>query len=353
MTINSPGRRPRGRRIQQREIAERAGVSTSTVSRVLNNIPGISAAVQNRVRSAAIDLGYLSQTEPSATLLRRVGLFTHLAPSASSIDPFHSDILSGIEGECRRIGINLSLTILEGHHGDASMVLDQAALQEADGLLFLSVDNEQIIRQVLEQGHRLVVVNAEYPELPVDVFLPDNRLGVRNAIRMLIARGHRRILHFTSLRRSTFHHRFAAYREALDEAGIPFDPSLVIDAPLAPESARETILARLAAGAPDFTAVFCANDVTAIAMMRGLQEAGLRVPEDVSVVGCDDISMAAYVSPPLTTIRIEREQLGILAVRRLADRAAFPELAPIRVEVATRLIIRQSVADAAPLAASG
>jgi DNA-binding LacI/PurR family transcriptional regulator len=346
MTLKGSSRSTRGGRVQQREIAERAGVSTSTVSRVLNNIPGISAVVQSRVRAAATDLGYLTTDVLTATMLRRVGLFTHLAPHERSIDPFHSDILSGIEAECRRLGINLSLTILKGQQSDGRTVLDHARTQAADGLIFLSVDDATIVEQVLEQGLRLVVVNSDYSDIPVDVILPDNRQGVLRQMRLLIEHGHRRILHYTSLRRYTFYRRLDAYREALDAAGIAYDPSLVIDAPLDPEVARKLILERLTNGTADFTAIFCANDVTAIAIMRGIREAGMRVPEDLSIVGCDDIAMSAYVSPPLTTIRIEREELGAMAVRRLAERAAFPNLTPIRVELATRLVLRQSVADA-------
>jgi DNA-binding LacI/PurR family transcriptional regulator len=352
MASKGTSRYSRGGRIQQREIAERAGVSASTVSRVLNNIPGISVAVQDRVRTAALDLGYLNAAEPISTMVRKVGLFTHLAPHARSIDTFHSDIISGIEAECRRLGINLSLTILEGHNPDARTVLDYTQTHVADGLLFLSVDNETIIQRVLEQGHRFVVVNSEYPELPVDMFLPDNTIGVQRAIHLLIERGHRRILHYTSLHRRTFHLRLAAYRAALDEAGIPFDPDLVIDAPLDPEAGRKTILERLTRAEVDFTAIFCANDTTAIGIMRGIQEAGLRIPDDISIIGCDDIPMAAYVTPPLTTIRIEREELGALAVRRLVDRVAFPKLTPILVKMATQVIVRQSIGPARPVVSS-
>jgi DNA-binding LacI/PurR family transcriptional regulator len=98
----------------------------------------------------------------------------------------------------------------------------------------------------------------------------------------------------------------------------------------------------------DFTAVFCRNDLTALALLRVLREAGLRVPEDVSVVGFDDLQIATLTDPPLTTIRVERERLGAMAVQRLAERIQQPALPAIRVELATCLISRQSVA-AAPL----
>ncbi len=102
--------------------------------------------------------------------------------------------------------------------------------------------------------------------------------------------------------------------------------------------------ARLARGAPDFTALFCMNDICAIGVLRAVREAGLRVPDDLSMIGFDDIPMVAYTDPPLTTIRVARQELGLLGLQRLLDRAATPDLTPIRVEVACQLIERQSVA---------
>jgi DNA-binding LacI/PurR family transcriptional regulator len=334
----------RARRVQQREIAERAGVSASTVSRVLNNIPGISPEVQRRVREAAAGLGYLHRASQPGAAIRRISLFTHLAPNARSLDVFHSGILSGIEAECRRQGINLSFTVIDRLGGVESELLQQLQTHEADGVLLLSVDDESFVRNLLAGGQRLVVLNSEYPDLAVDIVRPDNHAAALQATRLLLERGHRRILHYTALHRPTFHRRLSAYRQALQEAGIAYDPALVIDGGLDPERAYAELRTRLAAGPPNFTAVFSANDNSAMGIMRALQEAGLTVPADVSIVGCDDIPTAAYLSPPLTTVRIEREELGALAVRRLIDRATFPELTPVKIEMTIRLVERQSVA---------
>ena len=335
--------RPRARRVQQREIAERAGVSPSTVSRVLNNRSGISADVQRLVRETALDLGYVPAAEPAGQI-RRISLLTRLAPHGRTLDPFHSGILLGIEAECRRQGISLNFRVLEDA-ADTAVLLDQLRQPEADGVLLLSVDDDALVREALARELRLVVINADYPELPVDIIRPDRYYGVRCAIRMLIRRGHRRIAHLTSLRCQTFFRHMEAYRAALAEAAIPFDPRLMIDCSLNPETAYDACRSLLAAGPPDFTAIFAANDLAALGVIRALQEVGLRVPDDVSIVGCDDIPIAAFVSPPLTTIRIEREELGALAVRRLLDRAAFPHQTPLLIEMSTRLIERQSVAD--------
>jgi DNA-binding LacI/PurR family transcriptional regulator len=333
------------RRIQQREIAARAGVSISTVSRVLNNVAGISAALQQRVLAAAVELGYQTHMDRRLNRLQNVGLFTSL-PAAPSLDPFHADVLNGVEAECGRQGIHLNYATLGQVPASPDTVLDRLRQNPIDGLLLMSVDDPALTRQLLALDLRLVMINVDQRELPLDTFLPDNRYGALLAMRHLIAHGHRRIVHITWPERRTIRRRCEAYRAALEEAGIPYTPELIIEAPINAEHAYEALKRRLASGDLDFTAVFCANDIAAIGAMRALQEAGLRIPEDVSIIGFDDLATTAYLSPPLTTVRVERGELGALAVRRLIDRAATPQLIPIRVEVACRLIERQSVARA-------
>jgi LacI family transcriptional regulator len=223
-------------------------------------------------------------------------------------------------------------------------VLERLRQNGVDGLLLLSIDDPAQIEAIRGLNAPLVMINVDQRELPLDTVLPDNRLGGLLAVRHLIAHGHRRILHVTASQRRTIRRRMEAYQAALAEAGIPFDPGLVIDVPINAESAYEAMRRRLAEGAPDFTAAFCANDLAAMGLMRAAQEGGLRIPQDLSVVGFDDIATAAFLSPPLTTVRIETAELATLAVRRLLDRAAAPNLTPVRVSLACRLIERQSVA---------
>jgi DNA-binding LacI/PurR family transcriptional regulator len=331
------------RRIQQREIAARAGVSVSTVSRVLNNVTGISEAMQRRVMAAAAELGYRRLEIRAQPLLQNVGLFTSL-PLATSLDPFHADILSGVETECGRQGIHLTYTTFGRAPSSAELILDRLKQNPVDGILLLSVDDPALAERLLALGLLIVMINVDQRELPVDTFLPDNRQGTLLAMRHLIAHGHQRILHLTRFERRTIRRRYETYQVALAEAGIPLDPALVVDTTLNSEHSYEILKQILAAGRPAFTAIFCANDTSALGAMRALQEAGLRIPEDISIVGFDDLPTTAFLSPPLTTVRVEREELGALAVRRLLDRAAMPGLTPIRVELACRLIKRQSVA---------
>ncbi len=342
MAVDHP-RPAAARRIQQREIAARAGVSVSTVSRVLNNVAGISETVQQRVLAAAAELGYERNEAKPATRIQNVSLLTSL-PLAPSLDPFHADLLSGVELACGREGLHLNYATFVNGSSNAEMVLERLRQNPVDGLLLLSIDDPALIEQIRAMGRPTVMINVDRRELPLDTFLPDNRQGALLAMRHLIAHGHQRILHITWSERRTIQRRSEAYQAALAEAGIPYDPQLVVEVQINAEATYLEMKRRLARGETDFTAAFCANDLSAMGFMRAAQEAGLRIPQDVSVIGFDDIATVAFLSPPLTTMRIESAELAALAVRRLLDRAAAPSLTPIRVSLSCRLIERQSVA---------
>lgn len=340
-TSRSRGTEP-GRPVRQREIATRVGVSASTVSRVLNGINGVSADVQRRVLVAAAELGYDDGTSRRLRQLNHVSLLVP-ASRTDSHNAFLPGVLAGVEAECRAQGIHLDYAMVEPGLPGRVLLRDKIERHRVDGILLLSVDDVALVEQILTLGVPTVVINAEYPGLFVDTFVPDDDGGSTLAVRHLLDHGHRRILHITYQGSQIIRRRHAAYRQTLEEAGMRYDPALVVDVSLPDEHTYEVMKARLTTQPPDFTAIFSFNDMAAVGAMRALREAGYRVPEDISIVGFDDVSMAALLSPPLTTVRIEREELGALAVGRLLDRAAVPTLTPIRVELATRLVERQSV----------
>ncbi len=342
MTAND-SKSPTTNRIYQRDIAERAGVSVSTVSRVLSNAGGISEVVQERVLAAAAELGYESNETKRTSSLQNVSLLTslHLTPS---LDPFHADVLNGVEMACSEEGIHLSYATFGNGSTSADVVLQRLRQNPVDGLLLLSLDDQALIEKIRALNLPMVMINIDNREVPEDTFLPDNYQGALLAMHYLINCGHQRIMHITWPRRSTLRRRAEVYQVALEEAGIPYDPRLVIEAEINAEETYKIMTYRLAQHEIDFTAVFCANDLSAMGFMRAAQEIGLRIPQDISVIGFDDIAASAFLSPPLTTIRIESGELGALALRRLIDRAAAPNMTPIRVSLACRLIERQSVA---------
>lgn len=342
MRANDP-KTPNMKRVYQRDIAEHAGVSISTVSRVLSDVGGISEAVQKRVLAAATELGYEKSEANQPEQLQSVGLLTSL-PLAPSLDPFHAEVLHGVELACSERGVQLSYATFNDDASKGEMVLNRLRQNPVDGLLLLSLDNSNLIRQIRSMNIPMVMLNAESPALTEDTFIPNNYQGASLAMRHLLDNGHKRILHITQHKRPTIQHRLEAYRAMLAEAGIRYDPKLVVECEINAEETYKVVKQRLVQGELDFTAVFCANDISAMGFMRAAQEVGLRIPQDISVVGFDDIATSAFLSPPLTTIRVETGELATLALRRLTDRVADPNLTPIHVSLTCALIERQSVA---------
>jgi DNA-binding LacI/PurR family transcriptional regulator len=331
------------RRVYLRDIAQHAGVSISTVSRVLSNAKGISESVQDYVLSVAAELGYKKNDDNEASQLRNVTLLTSLQ-LGSSIDPFHADVLNGVELACTEAGVHLSYATLNNGASSDEKILNRLQQNQIDGLLLLSLDDSNLIGQIRDLDIPMVMINIDSPDLNEDAFLPDNFQGASLAMRHLMEHGHERILHITQSKRRTIRHRTEAYKMALAEAGIRFDPKLIVETDINPEEVYRVMTKRFEQTDLDFTAVFCSNDLAAMGLMRAAQDVGLRIPEDISVIGFDDVASAAFLSPPLTTIRIETKELASLAVRRLIDRALSSELTPIRVLLACNLVERRSVA---------
>lgn len=332
-------------KVRQADIAKRADVSVSTVSRVLNHADGIRDEVREEVWRIATDLGYQPPGRTSELGLRHVGFFTTLSTLGSPDDPFHTDILRGAEAECRRRGIRMTLITFEGEGSeglDASLA--RASEGGMDAALLLSIDDQDVIQAILALDIPTVGINIDNPYLQIDTFIPNNRAGAFFATKYLIDRGHERIVHLTNPKRATIRNRHEGYRAALADAGLPYLPELVVESGLGPEQAHDA-MARFLTRERDFTAVFSANDHAALGVVHALRESGLDVPGDVSVVGFDDIPTAAFVSPPLTTMRVQREELGASTVRRLQERTQLESVTPIRVEIATQLVERESVRD--------
>ncbi|HEX2915784.1 MAG TPA: LacI family DNA-binding transcriptional regulator [Chloroflexia bacterium] len=343
MSITSQPRNKIGKKIPLAEIAQLAGVSPSTVSRVLNNkAQTISSEVQQRVMAAVAELS------PDKELVRRtidhVSLFTSWILDPSN-DSFYTGVLTGIEAECKKQGIHFSYTHLDLDLESIDFILDKVNQNHIDGLIFAAPDNRKLLEDVIKNRLPAVVINSRFADLPLDTFLPDNFNGTSLAINYLIRQGHRRILHLSDLKRATIRLRLTAYRNALEEAGIEYDPKLVVKiGDISVPEAYEGMKNFLNSNPPDFTAVFCGNDLTAIGAMKALREANLRIPEDVSVVGFDDIAFAQFTDPPLTTVRVEREAIGAKALQGLIDRVNNPNQVPYSLEIACKLIERESVA---------
>lgn len=327
------------------DVARRAGVSYQTVSRVVNDHPSVAPSTRERVSVAIAELGYRPNTTARALVTRSNRTIGLVTVNISQYGPAHT--MLGLEEAVRGSGYALGVTILDD--------LSQAAMKEAvDRFVAQSVDAvvvqatyDAAVRAVaaLRVPVPLVAVQAGLGEVPTASV--DQAEGAGLAARHLLGLGHRTVHHVSGPQDSQeARARIQAWRAALAGAGSPVPDIEPGDwtAQSGYEAGRR-LVARRAAREP-LTAVFAANDQMAVGVLRALAEAGLRVPEDVSVVGFDDIPEAAYLSPPLTTVRQDFAELGrrcVAIVLQLLD-GGVATSEPVRPD----LVVRASVAP--PLA---
>jgi LacI family transcriptional regulator len=343
------------RRPTSADVAREAGVSRTTVSFVLNERPDVKLPDQTRQRvfDAAERLGY----QPNASARRLAGGRSHVialvmrqSPAQVASDAGLAETLRGLAAAARAGGFRVMVEPLapDGPHATYTALLRS---QHADGLVISGprVDDPSLL-ELVHDGFP-IVLQGDLPGVSCPSVDVDNVAGARGAVEHLIALGHRRIACITNapLVYTAAQERLAGYHEALAAAGIPADPDLVIEGGFDASSGHRAMAELLARA--EFGAAFVASDVVALGAIGALRAAGKQVPEDVSIVGFDDIPLAAYFDPPLTTVRLPAFELGQAAGRALLDRIAEREIASrtlLRTELVIRSSTRAAVAAASP-----
>jgi DNA-binding LacI/PurR family transcriptional regulator len=333
-------RRRRARAVTTQDVAHAAAVSRVTVSRVLNNHGNVTDRVRQRVLQAAADVGYLSRPPRPApvAVLRDVGFFfaSPLGDEPLGDNPFWTPVLHGVEQEASAAGIHVTYRSITPYADRPGALLDLVRSASLDGILVVGPASEPVVRALHQAGVPLVLVDNAVPGVPADAVLGDCFGGGRAAVRHLVGLGHRDVAfiggpfvesapplgHRTNTIWSV-EQRALGYLSALKEAGIEPDYRLYEGCNMTTDGGYAACQRLLATGRR-FTGVFCANDVCAIGVIRAMHEAGLAVPRDVSVVGFDDIEVARHLIPPLTTVRVDKEAIGALAIQRLVARALAP-----------------------------
>lgn len=311
-------------RVTSLDIAHRAGVSQATVSRVLAGSPLVNAETRRRVELAVRELNYKVDRHASSLRTQRAGtlallLFEDPTQDDSHINPFFLSMLGSITRACARHGHDLLVSfqqLSDDWHADYEDSM------KADGLILLGYGDylayESKLARLVEQGTHFVRWGQVQPGQPGISIGCDNHAGGVLAGRHLLAQGRRRIafLGDASTRFPEFFARYQGCDAALREAGAAMLPELQVDADSTEQAGADAANALLARGLP-FDAVFAASDLIAIGAMHALKQAGLRIPEDVAVVGFDGTSMALYANPPLTTVVQDTSKAGELLVQAL------------------------------------
>jgi len=330
------------RRPTSADVAARAGVSRTTVSFVLNQRnESISPATRERVLEAARQLGYHPHA-PARQLAggrsQTVGLVVRQSPEQVAGDAFLAETLRGLTTATRAGGFQVIVEALEPGSRPYGDLLRSG---RADGVIVSGPrDDDAELLQIVGEGFP-VVLQGTLPGLETPSVDVDNRAGAKVAVEHLLALGHRRIGCITNapLAYTAARERLEGYRAALREAGIEPDPAWVAEGAFDAASghrAMEELLART-----ELDAVFVASDVVALGAIGALRAANRRVPDDVSVVGFDDIPLAAFFDPPLTTVRLPAYELGHAVGTALIDRISRATV-PRRTLLPTQLIVRAS-----------
>ena len=322
--MQEPSRAKKKTKATSMDIAHRAGVSQATVSRVLRGSPLVNADTRKRVEEAVRELNYKVDRHASSLRTQRSGtlallLFEDPTPDDSHINPFFLSMLGSITRACARHGHDLLVSfqqLSDDWHADYEDSM------KADGLILLGYGDylayESKLARLVEQGTHFVRWGQVQPGQPGISIGCDNHAGGVLAGRHLLAQGRRRIafLGDASTRFPEFFARYQGCDAALREAGAAMLPELQVDADSTEQAGADAASTLLARGLP-FDAVFAASDLIAIGAMHALKQAGLRIPEDVAVVGFDGTSMALYANPPLTTVVQDTSKAGELLVQAL------------------------------------
>jgi LacI family transcriptional regulator, repressor for deo operon, udp, cdd, tsx, nupC, and nupG len=328
----------------QGDVARRAGVSPRTVSNVVNEFPLVSGEVRERVLRAIEELGY--QPNQAARNLRRgrTGMIGVAVPELSM--PYFSELAGFIIQEARQHSYTVVIEQTDGDPGRERELLRQNERGHLfDGLIFspLGLGSAELQRNT--GGIPVILLGEHIANGPYDHVGIDNIAAARDATAHLIALGRRRIGAIGHQSRSpgeTGQLRSAGYREALRSAGLPFRRSLVIPAPSYHRDSGAAAMEQLLGLAQPPDAVFCYNDLLAIGAMRTILDRGLQIPDDIALVGFDDIEESKYSFPSLTTISPDKHEIARVAVAQLFQRLKGDSALPVSRHVEYRLVPRES-----------
>ncbi len=288
------------------ELADLAGVSRATASRALNDNPMISEKTRARVQALAAEHSFSINRQARAFRLRRSNLIAvvfmlDVKSDQHMSDPFFLEMLGGIADALAERDYDLLLT-----HAPVTDVLglrNGRAFQQADGIIFIGQgEQHDALNELTEEDTPFVVWGGPVGEKRYILVGGDNHGGGHAATRHLLDAGRRRIAFFGNTRNPEIAARHAGYAAALAERGLEPDPELTVDVPFDMPHARD-VTSRLLETARQFDGVVCASDVIALAAISTFAALGVRVPDDIAVVGYDDVALASYSSPALTTVR--------------------------------------------------
>jgi LacI family transcriptional regulator len=334
-------------RVTIRELARRSGVSVGTVSRALNGYADVRPETRERIMRLASELDYTPAAAARSLVTQRshvIGVFMETGEGHPDLQhPFFHEVLGGLKQRVGGAGFDLLLFASErpgGGYGPHDY-LKRARHHNVDGCALIGLDpDDDEVRRLVRGEIPCVAIDMQLEGPRTEVVMSDNEAGAMMAVQHLYDLGHRRIATVTGMIDSRPGvDRLRGYRTAIQKVGLAYRDEYVRYGDFYAESAREQTTQLLALDEPP-TAIFAAADMMAIGAIRAAAEVGVRVPEELSIVGFDDIQLAPHVNPPLTTLRQDKLGLGAAAgdalVARIAGDSDRPSLRTLPVELVVR-----------------
>jgi LacI family transcriptional regulator len=331
-----------------RDVALLAGVSTATVSHVLNDTRPVSKSLRDRVLAAITQLSYQPDAVARSLRCRETLTIGLLVPSLEI--PFFAWVAGSIETAAHNAGYNVILCNSGWSLQRELSAIDELLARRVDGMVCISLEvRAEHIRPVLKRGTPVVWFERSLSGIDLDAVFVNNSKGAYDATRHLIELGHRRIGCITGLVNSQLNdERIAGYRKALADADISFHPALLQQGDYMPPSGRlgaEALLARL----DPPSAIFAFNDLMAMGALQAINQLGRRIPDDVAVIGFDGVALAEHTCPPLSTIEQPIPAMAATAIKLLLDRIDGAAPPHGRVMIADpQLIVRDSTVGCLP-----
>lgn len=328
--------------VTSRDVARAAGVSQATVSRVLQASDNVTEQTRQRVLRAVAETGYEPNVVARAMKTQRTGTIGVVV--ARITNPYYPQMIEALSAELASAQQRMVLWTSEGT-GDAS-ALEAIRQRMVDGVVFTTVTAESVpLHEALRRGAPVVTLNRSVEGIACDQVTSDNLTGSRAVLRYLVEAGHRRVGFIGGpIGPSTSGERERGFREAMADAGLQLDERLCRRGDFSHEDGRAAARHLLGLDRPP-TAVFCVNDLTAMGAIDGARSLGRQVPDDIWVVGYDDIAMASWESYDLTTIRQPITEMAELAVRLLLRRITEPGVDPRHHRFPFELVVRGSTAN--------
>ena len=325
------------------KIAKLSGVSRSTVSRVINDDPKVSSLTREKVWQVVRRVNYqpnIAARGLAAGRTRILGLVIPMGVGALFTDPYFPILIQGVASACNASDHSVMLWLAEPEYERRTMrqIMHNGMI---DGVIVASMLMDDPVVQALQEGNIPFILIGRHPiDERVSYIDVDNRASSCEIVTHLLRLGRRRVATITGPHsRIAGSDRLAGYMDALRARGMSVDPSLIIEGDFT-EAGGYLAMKQLLPRQPD--AVFAASDATATGALRALHEANVRVPEDIALVGFDDMPFAAHTDPPLTTVRQPTHRMGAIATETLIDMIEHPDSRPRRIVLPTELVVRAS-----------